>query len=97
MDRFCLKRIRKNYRILQTNWTEREINTLAKKLEETLSLIAQNPSLYQVSDIKKEIRRVVILKHNTLYYRFVKNHIEIISFVSNRQNPQKRKLSGKKD
>ena len=62
------------------------------KLEETLSLIAQNPNLFQVSDIKKEIRRVVILKHNTLYYRHINNQIEIISFFLNRQSPKKRKL-----
>ena len=62
------------------------------KLEETLSLIAQNPNLFQVSDIKNEIRRVVILKHNTLYYRHINNQIEIISFFSNRQSPKKRKL-----
>jgi plasmid stabilization system protein ParE len=68
------------------------LGVLFLKLEETLSLIAQNPNLFQVSDEKKETRRVVILKHNTLYYRCLKNQIEIISFFSDRQSPIRRKL-----
>jgi len=55
-------------------------------------LILENPRLFQSSGIKKDLRRVVILKHNTLYYRLKEDKIEIISFFSNRQNPNKRKL-----
>ena len=68
------------------------VRNLASKLEEMLSLLSRNPNLFQVSDIEKDIRRVVIMNRNTLYYRIVKDHVEIISFFSNRQNPQKRKL-----
>ncbi len=89
---FALTELEKTIDYLQENWTEKELGVLFLKLEETLSLISQNPNLFQVSDEKKEIRRVVILKHNTLYYRCLKNQIEIISFFSNRQSPIKRKL-----
>ena len=61
-------------------------------MEETLLLISHNPYLFQVSKVKKDILRVVILTYNTLYYRVNNNQIEIISFFSNRQNPKKRKL-----
>ena len=68
------------------------MRNLALKLEEIVTLVFQNPNIFQVSDIKKEIRRVIILSHNTLYCRIVANQIEIISFFSNRQSPKKRKL-----
>jgi len=76
---------------LQENWTDRELKNLALKIENTLSLLSSNPLLFQVSDIKKDVRRAVVAKHNTLYYRITDDTVEILSFYSNRQNPKKRK------
>lgn len=89
---FALNELEKTIKYLEENWTDKELHNLAVKLEETLELISQNPNLFQVSETKKDIRRVVILSHNTLYFRLTNEQIEIISFFSNRQNPNKRKL-----
>ena len=89
---FALKELEKTVEYLEENWTEKELWNLAENIEEKVALISQNPNLFQASNYKKEIRRVVILKHNTLYYRIKNNQIEIISFFSNRQSPKKRKL-----
>ena len=88
----ALKELENTIEYLEENWTDRELRNLALKLEETLAYISQNPNLFQPSDVKKEIRRVVILTHNTLYYRVNNNQVEILSFFSNRQSPKKRKL-----
>jgi hypothetical protein len=48
--------------------------------------------MFQVSEIKKDVRRVIVAKLNTLYYRVNGESIEIISFFSNRQNPKRRKI-----
>lgn len=87
-----LKELEKTIEYIEENQTEKELRNLALNLEETLTLVSKNPALFQVSDIKKEIRRVIVLSHNTLYYRIGNNQIEIISFFSNRQSPKKRKL-----
>lgn len=89
---FSLSELEKTIEYLKENWTDRELQTLASEIEKTLNLLSHNPNLFQASDIKKDIRRVIIAKHNTLYYRINNNTIEIISFFSNRQNPKKRKL-----
>lgn len=86
------KNQKKTIEYLEENWTEKELRTLAEGIEEKLVLISQNPNLFQASDNKKNIRRVVIQTYNTLYYRFENEQIEIISFFSNRQNPKRRKL-----
>jgi len=86
---FALSELEKTIEYLEENWTERELKNLAFEIEETLNLLSHNPNLFQVSEIKKEIRRVVVAKHNTLYYRVKNNSIEIISFFSNRQSPKK--------
>ena len=89
---FALKELEDTIEYLEENWAEKELQNLALNIEETLKLITQNPELFQVSEIKKNIRRAIILSHNTMYYRVKNNQIEIISFFSNRQNPKKRKL-----
>ena len=45
-----------------------------------------NPELFQISRAKKDVRRAVVTKHNSLYYR--NKTIEILSFFSNRKNPK---------
>ena len=87
-----IEELQKTIEYLEENWTEKELRNLATKLEETISLISNNPDLFQVSESQKELRRAVVLKHNTLYYRINLQQIEIISFFSNRQSPKKRKL-----
>ena len=87
----ALTELAKSYEYLESSFTERELNNLSKAIDKTLSLISHNPNLFPVSEIKG-VRRVVILKFNTMYYREINNRIEIISFFSNRNNPQKRKI-----
>jgi plasmid stabilization system protein ParE len=89
---FALNELKTTIEYLEENWTEKELHTLVLKLEESLSLISQNPNLFQVCESRNGIRRVVILKYNTLYYRINKKQVEILSFFSNRQNPKKRNL-----
>ena len=76
----ALKELEDTISYLEEKWTDKELQNLAIKMEETLLLISHNPNLFQVSEVKKDIRRVVILTYNTLYYRVKNNQIEIISF-----------------
>ena len=58
---FALKELENTIEYLEENWTEKEMQNLAVNIEETLILISQNPDLFQVSEVKKDIKRVVIL------------------------------------
>ena len=89
---FALKELEQTIRYLEEYWSETELRNLATNIEETLVLISQNPYLFQESEFKKGIRRVIILNYNTLYFRFSNEQIEIIAFFSNRQSPEKIKL-----
>src|SRR5690606_33701309 len=76
---------------IQENFSDTEVKKLALKIENVTTLISQNPTIFPISEFKG-VYKAVILKYNTLYYRLVKDNIEILSFFSNRQNPKKRKL-----
>ncbi len=76
---------------LEKYFTEKELKKLAREIEKKLNLISENPLIFPVSD-KINLRKVVVEKYNTLYYRIKEEGIEIISFFSNRQSPAKRKF-----
>lgn len=84
----ALSELKEIFEYLEKNWTEKEIKNLSSEIERTSKLISNNPSLFPVSN-KKNIRKTVIKKLNTIYY-IVKNNenIEIILFFSNRKNSQ---------
>lgn len=87
----ALEELQQTFDYLESNFTEKELNKLAVEIEQFVALISKNPTLFPASDIK-DIRKVVIKKYNTMYYRILEDKVEILSFFSNRQNPKKRKL-----
>lgn len=72
---------------LEENFSEKEIRKLAFEIERTVNLIAKNPTIFPMSK-KKGVRKAVVQIFNTLYYRINENHVEILFFFSNRQNPK---------
>jgi len=85
---FALKELADTYEYLELNFSNKELNKLSVEIERVLRLISKNPILFPQSDTKS-VRRVVIKKFNTMYYRESGTTVEILSFYSNRQKPKK--------
>jgi plasmid stabilization system protein ParE len=54
--------------------------------------ISVNPNQFSYFNKRKGIRKCVVSPQTTLYYRFDKNVINLLSFRSNFMNPQTRNL-----
>ena len=76
---------------LNRQFSEKEVEVLGDEIERTLAIISRNPHIFPLSN-KKKVRKAVILKFNSLYYRITDNHIQILSFFSNRKNPESQKI-----
>ena len=88
----ALDELKATFKYLEDNWTDRELSRLSNELDRVLNLISINPGLFPISE-DQNIRRVVIIKLNSLYYREIAGkRVEILSFFANRQNPSKRKI-----
>lgn len=87
----ALDELARTINYLEENFTDNEIIKLVLKIESTIALISQNPTIFPKSEFKN-VYKVVVLKYNTLYYKIKGDHIEILSFFSNRRNPVKRKI-----
>ena len=88
----ALNELKATYEYLENNWSKKEIKSLSSEIERTIKLISNNPRIFPVSE-NKNIRKAVIKKLNTVYYRIVNNDkVEVLSFFSKRQDPNKRKI-----
>lgn len=87
----ALNELAETYHYLETHFSDREMRKLSVEIDKMLKLISLNPRLFPLSEFKG-VRRIVIKNFNTMYYREKENTIEILSFFSNRQNPDKRKI-----
>jgi len=88
----ALEELKMTFEYIEDNWTEKELKNLSSEIERAINLISTNPKLFPKLE-NRNIRRAVIKKLNTIYYRVIENNsIEILSFFSNRQNPERRNI-----
>jgi len=74
---------------LTENWTQREIQNFARRLDKRLELITINPNLFARTARRKNIRRSVLTKHTVIYYETKENVITIVTLFDPRQSPKK--------
>lgn len=73
---------------LKENWTEKEIKKFIKILENQISIIKDHPLSFPKSQFV-QIRKSVLSKHITLYYKIVEDVVYIVTIFDNRQSPEK--------
>ncbi|XOV92057.1 MAG: type II toxin-antitoxin system RelE/ParE family toxin [Bacteroidota bacterium] len=77
---------------LLKEWGEKSATKFSDRLQNVLSDISKKPQIYPSTERRKDVRRCVVSKQISLYYRIKKDRIEIITLFDNRQSPSKRKL-----
>jgi plasmid stabilization system protein ParE len=77
---------------LTENWTQKDIQNFARRLDKRLDLIAINPGLFPKTSKRKNVRRSVLTKHTVIYYEARENKVNIVTLFDPRQNPKKLKL-----
>ena len=72
---------------LQENWEERVTNQFIDLTEGILSQISINPRQFPLIHKKQKIRKCVITKHNTLFYRESNSQVDLLRIYDIRQDP----------
>lgn len=79
-------------RYLETEWSIKVRDRFLKVLKAKIDQIAKTPLMYEASSKRKSVRKCVVSRQTSLYYRASKEEIEIITIQGNRQDPKKLKL-----
>jgi plasmid stabilization system protein ParE len=85
----ALRELQQTVHYLRQNGSEKEINSLKNAIEQVEAMIENNPRVFKIMDKSETIHCTLVAKYNTLYYRINQDRIEVLSFFSNRQNPDK--------
>ena len=80
------------FQYLEENWSFTIANEFAKTIDEKINFIKSNPYQYPSYKNKRQIRRCVVTKQISFFYRILKVEIQIITFFDTRQSPAKLKL-----
>lgn len=78
---------------LDENWNNKISLQFLLKLSNYLNTIQKNPKLFPFINENFEIRKCVVTKHNTLFYKETEKRIEILRLYDTRQNPETLKFS----
>jgi plasmid stabilization system protein ParE len=58
----ALSELDSTYEYLKANFTKRELSNLSEEIENVTYLISINPYLFQESEMKKGVRKAVVMK-----------------------------------
>jgi len=77
---------------LQRSWDAQVVKNFIEITDKLINHISVNPKLFPVIHKKKRIRKCVLTKHNSLFYRERKEAIDILRIYDTRQDPRKLKF-----
>jgi plasmid stabilization system protein ParE len=77
---------------LQENWDSVVVSKFIELTDEIIKQVTINPKQFPVIQKSKRIRKCVISKHNTLFYRERKYYIDVLRIYDTRQDPKKLKF-----
>lgn len=73
---------------LEQRWDNQVILNFFDKVENILTIISDQPELFPEINEQERIRKCVIVKQISLYYKIKQDQIDLIAFWDNRQNPE---------
>lgn len=74
-----------NYLIQEWSFTVKK--EFVEKLDTSINIIKNQPEIFPESKKGKGLRKCVITKQTTLYYRYNSERINIVTIFDTRQNP----------
>jgi plasmid stabilization system protein ParE len=77
---------------LDKEWDEKVVNQFIEITNNFLEQISINPKQFPLIHKKMKVRKCVITKQNTLFYRDSKQQIDILRIYDTRQDPKKLKF-----
>ncbi len=73
-------------------WSEKEALNLRKEVDHQILRITTHTGQFICVSKRRKIRKCIITKHNSLFFRETAKEIQIISFFDTRQNPSKLRI-----
>lgn len=87
-DRFK-KKVIKVLEFLEKEWSHKVAQEFLKKIDKKLDLLSKQPAIGRSSQKYKNVRGILITRHNKMYYRIQGHKVIIINLFDTRTDPEK--------
>src|SRR5438477_12321402 len=74
---------------LSDNWSYKIAREFIIECDIKIELISVTPFLGTISKKDSSVRRILVTKHNYLYYELIEDQIVLLNFFDTRQDPAK--------
>ncbi|MDC9721467.1 MAG: type II toxin-antitoxin system RelE/ParE family toxin [Urechidicola sp.] len=91
ISKLAERKLDKLFEYLIAKWSIKVKNEFVKKIDKSISVIKEQPESFPSSEKEKGLRKCVVTKQTTLYYRFDQEKIKVVTIFDTRQNPKKLK------
>ena len=78
---------------LQLNWENKVLENFIEITDRMIIQIVLNPKQFPIISKKHKVRKCVLTKHNTLFYKINLQSIHILRIYDTRQDPMKLKFA----
>ncbi len=78
---------------IHSEWDDQTVQKFIDISEALVNQISLNPKQFPVIQKNIKVRKCVLTKHNTLFYRVRRQHIDILRVFDTRQDPKKLKFT----
>jgi len=82
------QKLEKLLTFLESKWSVKVRKDFVLKLDDCLKKIQALPDSFPESEKIKGLRKCVITKQTTIYYKYSASTIDIVTFFDTRQNPK---------
>ena len=88
LSKRAMKRLENLLVYLEEEWSTKVKHDFVRKLDKSLKQIQKLPDSYPESEKIRGLRKCVLSKQTTVFYRYSKTSIDVVTLFDNRQNPK---------
>jgi plasmid stabilization system protein ParE len=83
------KQVIKISKYLEKHWSEKVAEQFIARVDDKVLKISKNPTIG--APLAKGIRKIILDRHNKIYYRLIDKRVILIDLFETKQDPQKNK------
>ena len=92
ISKIAERKLEELFEYLVETWSPKVKSDFIKKLDKNISLIKSQPESFAKSRKDPDLRKCVVTKQTSLYFRFDERQIKILTIFDNRKDPDKLKI-----
>jgi len=83
----AIKTLESLFAFLEREWSLKVKNDFIRKLDKSLAQIQKLPDSFPKSEKVKDLRKCLVTKQTTIFYKYSDSSIDIVAIYDNRKNP----------